>query len=121
MQQLIPRPEHITPDEWRTFTNRQKHRAIKPLFTYWLPAAPLLRMFGPDADYTTVCQALDVSRSCYTRWRRPGARISFVDADKYACKLGVHPMYIWGLTWIEEQDPLINIREQNKAKVTSPS
>ena len=52
-----------------------------------------------------------VSRATIIRWRnRPEtANLHIYQADRYACKIGIHPANIW-LDWYEKQE------EQNDSK-----
>ena len=60
-------------------------------------AETLLRSYGIDDDATSLAQIFGVSRTTIWRWRNVPSRswLSAFQADKYACRIGVHPANIW--------------------------
>lgn len=62
-----------------------------------LPAAPLFDLWRDDNDDRTIAEACGVTRGTVGRWRRHG--INRNHADSVACRLGLHPAYIWGHDW----------------------
>jgi len=57
----------------------------------------LLKSYGIDDDATSLAQIFGVSRTTICRWRNVPDRswLSAFQADKYACRIGVHPANIW--------------------------
>ena len=57
----------------------------------------LLDHYNKDTDALSLAQIFGVSRTTIHRWRNvPNrSRISAFQADKYACRIGVHPANIW--------------------------
>ena len=60
-------------------------------------AETLLRSYGINDDATSLAQIFGVSRTTICRWRNVPDRswLSAFQADKYACRIGVHPANIW--------------------------
>lgn len=88
-----------------------------------LPPAPLLAiarqrvMDSLTSDHTQVSEApivsamaaeLGVNRRTVHRWQA-GALIRPMDADRYACHLGLHPAEVWGM------DAWLNTTEERTA------
>jgi len=57
----------------------------------------LLDHYNKDTDALSLAQIFGVSRTTIHRWRNVPNRswISVFQADKYACRIGVHPANIW--------------------------
>lgn len=53
---------------------------------------------------TEIAGLLGVSRQSVSHWLRNGACFTVWDADKYACKIGLHPVMVWGEKWLGEGD-----------------
>jgi len=60
-------------------------------------AETLLRSYGINDDATSLAQIFGVTRTTICRWRNvpDRSRLSAFQADKYACRIGVHPANIW--------------------------
>ena len=63
----------------------------------------LLDHYSTDTDALSLAQIFGVSRGTVCRWRnRPEeSELSAYQADKYACRIGVHPANIWQ-NWYSE-------------------
>ena len=57
----------------------------------------LLNHYNKNTDALSLAQIFGVSRATVCRWRnRPNeSALNIYQADKYACKIGVHPANIW--------------------------
>ena len=71
-----------------------------------LPTTPLIQFVGPDQHDTTIAEQLHTSRGRVRRMRRTDTRISWLEADRFAIRLGVHPITIWGHLWTDEATDL---------------
>ena len=60
-------------------------------------ARALLDHYDSHTDALSLAQIFGVSRATVGRWlNRPDeSKLSVYQADKYACKIGVHPATIW--------------------------
>lgn len=79
----IPTNEHHT---------RSNLRSVKPR----LPAGPLIEQSGQSLRSVAQHLGIDPANLC-----RP---LSINQADRYACRLGLHPMSIWGDDWLTDTD-----------------
>ena len=57
----------------------------------------LLNKYGRNESATSLGEIFGVSRTTICRWRNTPSQawISAYNADKYACKIGLHPANIW--------------------------
>jgi hypothetical protein len=62
------------------------------------PRDPLLRVMRADG-LAPSAHGLSVSGTTWRRWGIQG--LSEAEADHYACRLGRHPVEVWGLDWYE--------------------
>ena len=72
---------------------RRKRR--KKRTYYCFPAKALLDQFEEGTWANVIAQALDVSRGTVQRWRAGGTNFTDIEADMYACRIGLHPSNIW--------------------------
>lgn len=79
---------------------------IRHSFITALPADKLLARFPADLTDTLIAEILGVTRGRIQQLRRPAATLRWLDADRYAIRLGVHPAEIWGWLWTYEVRPL---------------
>jgi hypothetical protein len=93
----------------------KKHQG--PTLRRKFPARPLIDLFDADAPAAVIADMLGCNRKLITAFRR-NSNINWLDADRYACRLGLHPMVIWGVAWIEEQPP--STRPQQCEPLRSP-
>jgi hypothetical protein len=63
-----------------------------------LNPAPLLE-FVKHSNEVQIAERLNISRNGLWGYRK-GRRIHYLLADRYAIRLGVHPMIIWGDEWL---------------------
>lgn len=63
----------------------------------YLSGAPLLKEFEGLPD-RIAAERLGVNRMTLVNWRQ-GGRVHWVKADRYACRLGLHPYSVWGEEW----------------------
>jgi lambda repressor-like predicted transcriptional regulator len=63
----------------------------------------LLNEYGRDDNAASLAEIFGVSRTTICRWRNVPDRswLSAYQADKYACRIGVHPANIWQ-NWYSE-------------------
>lgn len=76
-------------------------------------------MFDADAPAAIIAESLGCSRKLISTFRR-NSNINWYDADRYACRLGLHPMFIWGAAWIEEQPPSTRPRKRQPLRSSVP-
>lgn len=55
----------------------------------------------PQGDQSDIAEVLGVNARTVHRWKL-GTRISFWDADTFACRLGFHPIEVWP-EWLEPE------------------
>lgn len=79
--------------------------------SYCYSANNLVALYPKDKTNGFLADVFGVSRATIIRWRnRPEtANLHIYQADRYACKIGIHPANIW-LDWYEKQE------EQNDSK-----
>ena len=77
----------------------------------YLPAAPLWEAIGihPDDDIDMhthwikgsklIAMRVGVSKEAIRRWAEKD-EIHYLKADRAACRLGLHPMTVWGDDWL---------------------
>ena len=65
-------------------------------------------------DSADAAEFLGLQRQTFQAWHR-GKKLSYVDADKHACRLGLHPCVLWGSDWFTE-DPYRKEKECQKRK-----
>ncbi len=85
----------------------------------YLPAAPLFKYFSPEMNDKDIAAAMGTTRRRIHDFRLPNFHITWLEADRYAIAIGLHPLYIWGDLWIEEVSPVE--RQVRPEVVSSPS
>ena len=57
----------------------------------------LLNKYGRNESAESLGEIFGVSRATIVRWRNTPSRawVSAYNADKYACRIGLHPANIW--------------------------
>ena len=63
-----------------------------------LPVAPLME-YLKGTPKNVIAMQLGVKEGTVSGWLKPGRMIGVYTADRYAIKLGSHPMIIWGDAW----------------------
>ena len=58
-------------------------------------ARNIVSTFPSDTPYSSIALALGVEHSTVSYWCAKDAWINAYLADRYACKLGMHPSEIW--------------------------
>ena len=71
-------------------------------FVKTLPTAPLME-YLKGKPKSVIAMQLGVKESTVSGWLKPGKTIGVYTADRYAIKLGSHPMIIWGDAWFARQ------------------
>jgi len=59
------------------------------------PAAELLKLWPPETSAGIIAEALGVDRPRISRWRNHPTNFTDFQADRYACRIGLHPANIW--------------------------
>jgi hypothetical protein len=59
------------------------------------PAADLLKMWPPETHASLIAESLGTSRPTVQRWRAGNTYFTDIEADMYACRIGLHPANIW--------------------------
>lgn len=77
-----------------------------PPFLTMLPAANLIERFPTEMTDLAIAEILGCGRSKVRQMRQPHNTIRWFDADRYAIRLGVHPIEIWGWLWTYEVRPV---------------
>jgi hypothetical protein len=67
---------------------RLEHRRI-------FPAEKLLALWPNTTHAETIASALGVTRASINRWRAGGVCFNDIQADAFACRIGLHPANIW--------------------------
>ena len=62
----------------------------------------LLAMFSPDTDVITIADTLGTGREAVYKWLSNNTRFDAWQADRFACRIGLHPANIWGDQWWDE-------------------
>lgn len=75
-------------------------------FLRYLPAEPLLAMFAEEMSNQQIAEQIGTTRNRIGKLRRPNAKITWIEADKFAIRMGSHPAYIWGDLWLCEVSPV---------------
>jgi hypothetical protein len=85
-----------------------KNRTPRKYHPYrkFFPAADLLACFTSDMNDRTIAEAIGTSRKRVHDFHKPNYHITWLEADRYAIRMGLHPLYIWGDLWLEEVSPL---------------
>jgi len=66
---------------------------------YEFEIGPLLRKLGDTQD-EAAAERLGISFATFRRWKYTGnVRLNYVQADRYAIRLGYHPSSVWGEQW----------------------
>ena len=61
-----------------------------------LKAKTLLNIYGTNENAQSLAEIFGVSRGTICRWRnRPNELLNIYQADKYACRIGLHPANVW--------------------------
>ncbi len=78
-------------------------RKSKALPTY--NAQNLLALYPKDKNNSFLADVFGVSRGTIIRWvnRPEEANLNIFKADRYACRIGMHPATIW-TDWYEKQE-----------------
>lgn len=71
-------------------------------FTTPLPLAALLEAHGPHITDEVLGELVGVTKSTVIRAHERGLCAS--DADRFACRLGLHPLSVWGDAWVDACD-----------------
>jgi hypothetical protein len=71
-------------------------------FVKTLPVAPLMEYLKATPK-SVIAMQLGVKEGTVSGWLKPGRMIGVYTADRYAIKLGTHPMIIWGDAWFARQ------------------
>ena len=60
-------------------------------------AQTLLNVYGRNENAKSLAEIFGVSRATIVRWRnRPNeSELNIYQADKYACRIGLHPANVW--------------------------
>lgn len=91
-------------------TQQQGHpmtpRKPVPPFLTMLPASNLIDRFPPEMTDQAIAQILGCGRAKVRLMRQPHYTIRWFDADRYAIRLGAHPVEIWGWLWTYEVRPV---------------
>lgn len=77
-------------------------------------------MFSTETSTEAIAEMLGIERNMVYRMRKNG-NITWLQADRFACRLGVHPAFIWGFTWVEEQPHSTRPQAKKRATVTPPT
>ena len=72
----------------------------------YLPAAELFRFFDPEMTDKDIAAAMGTTRRRVHDFRLPNFHITWLEADRYAIAIGLHPIFIWGDLWTEEVSPV---------------
>ncbi|CAB4144156.1 hypothetical protein UFOVP1296_71 [uncultured Caudovirales phage] len=83
----------------------KRPRKYEPYRKY-LPVADLMRYFTPDMNDAIIAHALGTSRNRVRDFRKPNFHLTWLEADRYAIRIGLHPFFVWGDLWIEEVSPV---------------
>ena len=75
-------------------------------FLRYLPAAPLLELFDSELSSRQIAERIGSTRNRVQKMRLPNARVTWIEADRFAIRLGSHPAYIWGDLWGCEVSPV---------------
>lgn len=68
---------------------------------YQFPIQRLIEKMG-DSDDQTAAEVLGVSLHTFRRWKYMGkTTLCAWQADRYACRIGLHPSSVWGRQWWE--------------------
>ena len=59
------------------------------------PAEKLLALWPEDTHASLIAESLGVGRGTVQRWRAGGTNFTDIEADMYACRIGLHPANIW--------------------------
>lgn len=52
--------------------------------------------------HVAAAEVLGCMTATIRSWKEPGKQIKVIFADRFACRLGVHPCVIWPELWFEE-------------------
>ena len=80
-----------------TETLPNKPRRRKRTVGVRLPVTPLLALWDPGTDLTTIAEACGHSRAAVRHWMENG--VTATKADEIACRIGRHPSNVWGQAW----------------------
>lgn len=72
----------------------------------FLPAENLMKCFSADMNDATIALALGTSRHRVHDFHKPNFHLTWLEADRYAIRIGLHPFFVWGDLWIEEVSPV---------------
>jgi predicted XRE-type DNA-binding protein len=87
---------------------------VKQRFANRFPTADLIdfasHLIGNEsASQEEIAPVLGVQRSTLSLWKIRDQRFTIWQADKYACRLGVHPSEIWSDYWNVSDDYLTGV------------
>lgn len=74
-------------------------------FAVYLSAKPLMDRFQNDPNPEAIARALGCNSNTVRCYLSGQYAIHYVQADKYAIRLGLHPFNIWGEEWIAPSLP----------------
>lgn len=72
----------------------------------FLPAENLLNCFSADMNDATIALALGTSRHRVHDFRKHNFHITWLEADRYAIRIGLHPFFVWGDLWTQQVSPV---------------
>lgn len=80
-----------------TDTLTKKPRRRKRIAGAKLPMEPLLALWDPGTELSTIADACGHSRAALRHWIENG--VTATRADEVACRIGRHPSNVWGQAW----------------------
>lgn len=70
-----------------------------------LSPQPLMRFFDKNETNAEIAEILQLNRTTVSNYRNNKVLIRFEFADELACRLGLHPLNIWGDDWLKIAEP----------------
>lgn len=74
-------------------------------FVTYLSAQPLMDRFKNDPNPERIAQTLGCNSNTVRCYLSGKYTIHYLQADRYAIRLGLHPFNIWGEEWISPSLP----------------
>jgi len=84
---------------------RSKYKTDRPRKTaVRFPVDVLMARCGPEASAVDIAEKLGIARHTVHKWRvgrdgKPPTTLSWIQADTYAIRLGLHPSSVWPDLW----------------------
>lgn len=105
--------------EWLIIGQRKPMTKRVSEFSVFLSPQPLMARWKHNPDPQLIAETLGCSVPTVYKYLKNERNIHFTAADRYAIRLGLHPVLIWGEEWISPSLPSLKPRGRKK-KVESP-